>query len=470
MEKTIRAAIYARISDDRDGTRAGVERQLVDCRRLIEQRGWEGSPDLEYVDNDRSAWSGRERPQYEAMLADLEDGRFDALVAYHQDRLSRNPREFEGFLAACERVGMRRFTTVCGMTDLGNSDGIMVARVFSAVAANASDATSRRVRRASEERAAKGLPHGHGGRPFGYENDGRTVRADEAAVLRQVAERMLAGESLHSLCKWLMANDVPTAKGRKEWRTQALRTILMSPRIAGLRQHRGEVIGAAVWPAIITEEQHYRLVKLLSDPARRTLRTARRYALSGLVRCAHCGARMVSAPSHDRRRYGCRSGPDWGGCGKVYVTAPSLEAFIADAVLMRLDSPQMAEALAGRHGADSDYQRLSSQVREDTEQLDQLARAWADKQLSMGEWLTAKQVVADRLKQAERALDRLARHDSLIGLVGTGASLRARWDELNVSQQAAIISSVVDHVVIEKAERTGGPKLDTTRVKAIWKV
>lgn len=53
------AAIYARISDDRTGTRLGVERQLADCRRLAAERGWNVAQ--EYVDNDRSAFRGATR-------------------------------------------------------------------------------------------------------------------------------------------------------------------------------------------------------------------------------------------------------------------------------------------------------------------------------------------------------------------------------------------------------------------------
>src|SRR3981081_2022466 len=59
-------AIYARISDDRqDG--AGVERQLQDCRTLVKRRGW-GSA-LEFVDNSKSAYSGKIRPRYTELLA-----------------------------------------------------------------------------------------------------------------------------------------------------------------------------------------------------------------------------------------------------------------------------------------------------------------------------------------------------------------------------------------------------------------
>jgi site-specific DNA recombinase len=37
------------------------------------------------------------------------------------------------------------------------------------------------------------------------------------------------------------------------WKMQTLRRMLMSPRISGQREHRGEIVGPAEWPAIITE-------------------------------------------------------------------------------------------------------------------------------------------------------------------------------------------------------------------------
>jgi site-specific DNA recombinase len=58
----VRAAIYARISSDTDGTRAGVDRQLADCHTLATSLGW--SVAQEYVDNDISAYSGKRRPEY----------------------------------------------------------------------------------------------------------------------------------------------------------------------------------------------------------------------------------------------------------------------------------------------------------------------------------------------------------------------------------------------------------------------
>ena len=50
----IQAAIYVRMSEDREGERRGVERQETDCRALAEELGWEVVQ--VFVDNDISAY------------------------------------------------------------------------------------------------------------------------------------------------------------------------------------------------------------------------------------------------------------------------------------------------------------------------------------------------------------------------------------------------------------------------------
>ncbi|MEO6988327.1 MAG: recombinase family protein, partial [Aquihabitans sp.] len=78
----VKAAIYARISSD-DGTALGVARQVEDCERLAVELGWEVAE--VYVDNDVSAYSGKKRPAFERMVADLRDGYRDGVLVYHLD-------------------------------------------------------------------------------------------------------------------------------------------------------------------------------------------------------------------------------------------------------------------------------------------------------------------------------------------------------------------------------------------------
>lgn len=80
-------AIYARSSQDREGDGLGVLRQLTDCREEAKRRGWVVGD--EYVDDDVSAYSGKPRPSYRQMLADLREGRRDAVIVWHLDRRLR---------------------------------------------------------------------------------------------------------------------------------------------------------------------------------------------------------------------------------------------------------------------------------------------------------------------------------------------------------------------------------------------
>ena len=114
MPKPTAAAVYARISSDQEGTAAGVKRQLADCHELAGREGWTVAE--EYVDNDISAYSGKRRPAYQRMLEDLADGVRDAVIVYHQDRLTRRPIELEQFLDVIMKAGV---TDVRVDTELG---------------------------------------------------------------------------------------------------------------------------------------------------------------------------------------------------------------------------------------------------------------------------------------------------------------------------------------------------------------
>src|SRR4051812_24637185 len=97
------AAIYTRLSQDRDGTKGGTERQEKDCRALCRRESLKVVK--VFTDDDRSAYSGKRRPAFEELLGEL-DG-LDALVFWKFDRLVRRRRDFNRVLDACEDKGVR---------------------------------------------------------------------------------------------------------------------------------------------------------------------------------------------------------------------------------------------------------------------------------------------------------------------------------------------------------------------------
>ena len=109
-----------------------MERQEADCRALAERLGW--TIVAVHADNDLSAYSGKPRPGYLALLADLRAGAADAVVCWHTDRLHRSPSELEDYIAVCERGGVPTQTVKAGPLDLASPSGRMVARQLGAVA------------------------------------------------------------------------------------------------------------------------------------------------------------------------------------------------------------------------------------------------------------------------------------------------------------------------------------------------
>ncbi|MGH3699071.1 MAG: recombinase family protein, partial [Pseudonocardiaceae bacterium] len=190
------AAIYARISNDKTGAGLGVERQEADCRALAERLGWIVAE--VFSDNDLSAYSGKPRPRYRAMLEAIRAGRITAVLAWHTDRLHRSPIELEDYISACnDGRDVPTHTATAGPLDLSSPSGRMLARTLGTLARYESEHRGERVAAAALQRARAGRRSG-GPRPFGYEDDGVTVREPEAAAVRTAVESVLAGASLRS--------------------------------------------------------------------------------------------------------------------------------------------------------------------------------------------------------------------------------------------------------------------------------
>src|SRR4051794_22997922 len=98
------AALYLRLSQDRDGESLGIDRQEKLCRKLAADKGW--NVGAIYVDRDISAYSGKRRPGYEQMLDDLKNRLRDGVVVVDQDRLTRTPRELESFIDLADSNGV----------------------------------------------------------------------------------------------------------------------------------------------------------------------------------------------------------------------------------------------------------------------------------------------------------------------------------------------------------------------------
>jgi site-specific DNA recombinase len=459
------AGIYARISNDPDDDRLGVTRQVSDCERLAVDLDW---PVLDrYVDDDKSAWNGKLRPQYRRMLDDLASGRIDAVLVWHPDRLHRRPIELEEFVEVCKRAAVDDVAYVGGTLPVGQEDGLLVARILAAVASDSSAKTAKRIRRKNDERALAGLPVGGGTRPFGYRDDKLRLDPAEAALIRDAAARILAGESVRAIATEWEQTGVLSPTGRP-FTLHSLRRMLAAPRLSAQREHRGEVVAPAAWEAILTAEQTAALHATFATNRRERRRPTRRYFLTGLLRCGRCGEKLISRPqAGGTRRYVCASGVGTTGCGGLAVNAEPVEEFIARAILLRLDSPALASALATA-GADPASAADRDGLREDEAQLEELAREYADKRFTMREWIAARNAIEARMEAAKKRLSRLSRTAAIDPYVGHGSVLGAEWPAMDLNRQRSIASALLDRVIVRPA-LPGRTTFDPDRFEPVWR-
>lgn len=451
------AALYVRISQDRAGDELGVKRQREDCVKLAEARGWDVAEI--YTDDDRSAFSGKPRPAYESMMTDIASGKVQAIVAWHPDRLHRSPVELERFIRVIEDTGAQVATVTAGELDLSTASGRMTARVVGAVARHESEQKSERLRRQREQMALSGRPHG-GRRAFGYDKRGQEIIDAEAAQIREAVDRVFAGESLRTIAFDWNERKVQSTSGRP-WSVVTLRSMLTGPRLAGLRVHRGEVVGKAEWPAILTRDQHDAVRAVLGNPRARKQGRPPTTLLGGFIYCAKCGAKMHgSTRSGGTRRYACVVRPETNGCGRVAIQAARTEDLIVEVIMARLDTP----ALAATVSVASDTITEDVEVLED--RLAQLADAYAAGEITKPEWMRARAGVDRRLAEARQRRDSVDAQ-AVIAPVAAPGVLRAAWPELHTDQRRSILAAIIERVVIAPA--AVGGRFDSDRISIEWR-
>jgi site-specific DNA recombinase len=448
-----RVAVYVRISSDPTGAGLGVARQEEDCRELCARLGWP-APQV-YRDNDVSAYSGRPRPAWRQLLADIDTGLIDAIVCWHVDRLTRSPRELEEVIDLHDKRGIA-LATVTGELDLSTPTGRMLARMLGAAARHEAEHKAERHRRAGLQKARAGKPHVTGNRRgYGYQPDSTTIIDAEAQIVREAAARALAGESMRSIAADLNDRAVPTVTGAR-WSGDALRQILCSGRISGRREYHGDIACDQSWPAIITPGQSDQLRILLARRAGTPRAKARRYLLSGILTCGKCGRGLYARPHHGgSHRYVCIKEPGKPGCGTIFITAAKADDEIRDRILTALDSPQFLAALitaaGGSHVADDTAARL----RAIETRRDELAATWAAGDISRKEWLTARDHLNHAADQLTSRLARTTHGRALAQFATMSGTVWDRWDQMTTGARRALIQSVTAAIPVHPATTRG---------------
>lgn len=466
------AAIYLRISRDPEGQRLGVDRQREDCLRLVEREGLQLGRIYEDNDIGASTLSRKRRPQYDEMIAAVERGEHDVIVAYSNSRLTRRLRELIDLIELHNRTKVQFKTVASGDFNLSTADGRMVAQLMGTIDQAEAERAGERVERAHLQRALRGTTN-NGGRPFGWQEDRLTLHPVESALIRKAVDDVIDGVGLNAIAREWNHAGVTTARGHT-WDHRSVRQSLRRHRLAGIRIHKGKVLfdgnGEPVsgeWEPLIDAVTFARLQVSLSARAGASAgrRGARKYLLSGIVRCGVCNSAMYGsavprALDPDAFAYVCSVNNDENAHTNSIAGGQADEAITAVVISALKRAGKLTSGWNSAHAVEFDD---AGRISEINDKIDELMLAYTKGTVSAALTLSAvgslererNELIAERDRSEMRTATPPIEVDP------------AAFLELDTDRQRAVIEKLVDAIVVSKS-RKGAP-WSADRMAVIWK-
>ena len=304
------ALIYVRRSMVRyEADRASPERQLDNCMRVCDEKGWTYEV-FQDAEGHRSGRSEKHRPEWRRLKTQLRRAEVVAVVVSSLDRASRSPRDFFNFLDLLKKHSVE-LVSVQERFDTTTPIGKAFLAMLMIVASLESDLASERVRDSIRHRRTKGIHVGIA--PFGYKRqDGRLVVNDDARVVQLLMHLYSTGRYSYTQ----LAMDLNrqgyrfrSRNGTKPFSKESMRGVLKNTRLyAGQlpvgRQTQGtypEIYDGEHEP-IIDEDLAARVEEVRRKRTKGSSRgPSRVYLLTGLLYCHDCGAHMWGRSRRDPR-------------------------------------------------------------------------------------------------------------------------------------------------------------------------
>ena len=391
-----KAAIYCRISLDKKGEHEGIDRQERDCRHICKVMNYEVH-EPPYKEDSISAYGsairkGKERPHYEQMMKDFRAGRFDVIVGYKYDRISRNNDETNQMIRDAQGRPIYVTTGDLGEIALDKGIGRFLVQISSSISELESAIKGERQKAAYADRAQRGIMRKNPNRSYGYTHDNEPI-PEEAEIVKLIYTTFDKGSTANAITRALRGEDdgtlpnfpiaVPTrvadaiAKGETppdlKWSERSTRNILRNPKYAGyvyhaptkedgshqsyasnwrewiVRDDSGEIVRAVNLEPIIDEDLWWRvqdrLDENLTDESGNLIKrnTGRKSIGSGLYLCGVCGKPLTTGGRANFK------GHDYGMTlyckGDMSRVAKHIDDFVIKAVKKRLAQPDLKDLL-----------------------------------------------------------------------------------------------------------------------------
>ncbi|WP_168565119.1 recombinase family protein [Crateriforma spongiae] len=488
---TIRCAIYTRKSTDEglDQEFNSLDAQRAAAESFIRSQAEEGWVAIEDRYDDGGFSGGNiDRPAFQRLLEDIEDGKVDCVVVYKVDRLSRSLMDFSRVMETFDKYGVS-FVSVTQQFNTTHSMGRLTLNILLSFAQFEREIIGERIR----DKLAANCRRGQwtGGYPvLGYDVD-RTQRpprlvinAEEAVRVRRIFAMYLELKSLLAVaeelnrlrwCNKVWRTKKGDEKGGREFNTGSVHTMLTNPIYIGRIKHKSETYAgqheAIVDEAIFEQVQS----QLRANQSNRSSRLPSKNGglLKGIIRCPQCNLAMVHNVSRRKSRsyryYTCVGAIKRGRKSCQHPSLPAAEienavieqvACIAGDADLRSEVVRQSQEAVKLQRAEFDMQR--QQLKR------QLSRDHAEvRRLSTNETISSITTIRlaelhERIERSERKLrnvgKRLQEIDSGVlcesDVDNAFADFDGLWQNLSIREQAEVLQLLIAKVEFDQSDCT----------------
>ena len=484
------AALYARVSSDRQDVDLSISSQLKALREYADRNGYQAV--REYVDE---AESGRsiDRPGFKAMIgaARQDANPFSAILVWKLSRFARNREDSIIYKSLLRKHGVQVISINEPLDD--SPSGRLLEGIIEVIDEFYSANLSQDVVRGMRENASRGFFVG-GRVPYGYRRldvkDGETTRTKlepdpaTAPIVQRIFRECHNGVGLKEIARSLNRDGLSTMFG-KDWSPTSVHNILRNEAYAGTlvwgRLKKGKagpieplspVRVEKAWPGIVDQQTFEETKRKRADRAPRVIHprvVGSRYLLSGMIRCRECDAAMTGmvAKSGQYLYYACnnkrRKGPQ--SCNTPLLPKHRVEDFVVQRIKDSILTKENLEALVqlvneeltktSEEGAER-TNILNSQISEIEHRLGKLydaleTGAFEASQLAPRiSTLTEKKVGLEKLcSEAEQAVHQegleAANYEEVCAYVD---DIKSLLDESSITEQRAFLQSFVKSVEV----------------------
>lgn len=502
--KTVKTvAIYARESHGQDeDSSISVTDQVDSLMVWVEREGWSVHKVIKDVGS-ASRNSNKKRTRFDELLAVIESGEVDAVLAWEQSRFTRTDGERAELEDLCEDVNVL-LGWGSRLYDMSKADDRLTSGITGVVSAAESRRSAERIRRRTAAAAKAGQVHGKQlyGFTRAYETDNRGKRKitaivphpEQGPVVERVFRDALDHKTPYAIAKDLNADGIPPRRPSFKpdrvqiWTPEAVREMLRNPAYAGRRvwtdPNGARHVYDAMWKGLVTPEKFDQVQSILatrSTPAKGRRPT---HLLTGIAVCDVCGSTLTSqkqnagrakladgSPNPARytyRSYMCGGHRRMGGF-HVAMKETHLDELVTTALLARLSRPDfLAHAETDDGRVDEQRADLLAEIDKYTEYLSQVNQQAAES-LDASILFEQQRLIRPKIDAAQKALERLMGVDPTVMALAGSQDVSAAWEGLDLDTQRQIIKATMTPVVkrLERGVR-GRKGINPDRVEIRW--